>query len=449
MIQPILQPQKPSEHRKIYSVGELAIKTRRLLEGEIGQIWITGEISNLSTPASGHWYFTLKDNNAQLRCAIFKGKNRSARFTPENGQQILMRAKISMYEARGDLQLIGEYVEPAGEGALQIAFERLKKKLEAEGLFEQALKREIPKYPTKIGVITSSSGAAILDVLSVLQRRMPQIPVVIYPSLVQGDRAAVSLMKQIEIANQAKQCDVLLLTRGGGSLEDLWCFNDEHLARAIRNSDIPIVSAVGHEVDFSISDWAADLRAPTPSVAAELLVPDRIELLNKVSQLARRLGNELNHKLEVAQATLDKTSAKIVHPKQKLNESRALLRETSQELLAAYRQIANDKYAQLLELQYRFKGFKPQHELEYRKSQLAQSNKSLNLAMQNMLKDNKQSVAMSARQLNDLSPLATLQRGYTITEDLEGNALTSVKQAKKAKELVTKFADGEVKSKLL
>ncbi|NVK22942.1 MAG: exodeoxyribonuclease VII large subunit [Kangiellaceae bacterium] len=450
MIQPLLHPQKtikePTQQRKVYSVGELALKVRRQLESEIGQIWITGEISNLSTPGSGHWYFTLKDADAQLKCAIFRNRNRSARFTPQDGQQVLMRAKISLYEPRGDLQLIGEYIEPAGEGALQVAFNRLKQKLSNEGLFDQEHKRPIPTFPNKIGIITSPTGAAIKDVLTVLNRRMPQIPVLIYPSLVQGDKAAVNLMKQIEVANRDKQCDVLLITRGGGSLEDMWCFNDEHLARAIRSSDIPVVSAVGHEIDISISDLVADLRAPTPSAAAELLVPDQATLIHKLSVITRRLKNEFEHQLQVAQASLDKLSSRIVHPKQKLEQSRNLLRETTQELLIAYRDIANDKYAQLIELQYRLKGYKPRQELEYRKSQLAQTHKTLIKSFKELLKDKKQSVAFSAQQLNDLSPLATLGRGYTITEDENGKVLTSVKQAKKAKELTTRFVDGEIKS---
>ncbi len=451
MIQPILQPQKaansPSEQRKVFSVSEMALTIRRQLEREIGQIWITGEISNFMQPASGHWYFTLKDANAQLKCAIFKNRNRSARFTPEDGQQVLIRAKLSLYEPRGDLQLIGEYIEPAGEGALQVAFNRLKEKLKSKGLFDAAHKKNIPKVPSKIGIITSASGAAIRDVLTVLKRRMPQVPVVIYPSLVQGDSAAQSLIQQIQQANLDNTCDVLLLTRGGGSLEDMWCFNDEALAEAIFASELPLVSAVGHEVDISISDMVADLRAPTPSAAAELLVPDQTEYRQKLNQFKRRLVNETEHKLEVAQALLDRLTAQIVHPKEKLIESRSELRELTQNLLVAFRDTISERSTDLIDLQYRLKSFDPQFELEHRKDELVIAQDNLVKAFKDLLKGKQQQMALSMQQLNDFSPLATLKRGYTITEDETGKTLTSVKQAQKAKKIITRFEDGMITSK--
>lgn len=446
MLKPMLEPQNPSEQRKVFSVSEIALTIRRQLEREIGQVWITGEISNFMQPASGHWYFTLKDANAQLKCAIFKNRNRSAKFTPEDGQQVLIRAKLSLYEPRGDLQLIGEYIEPAGEGALQIAFNRLKEKLKAKGLFEQEHKKPIPKVPNKIGIITSASGAAIRDVLTVLKRRMPQIPVLIYPSLVQGEKAAVNLIQQIEQANQDQTCDVLLVTRGGGSLEDMWCFNDEKLAEAIFSSQLPIISAVGHEVDISISDMVADLRAPTPSAAAELLVPDQIAYRHKLNQLKRRLVNETQHKLEVAQALLDRVTAQIVHPKETLVESRAELRELTQNLLVAFRDLVSERTTDLIDLQYRLKSFDPQFELEHRQDALKLAKENLLKSFKNLLKDKEQKMALCMQQLNDFSPLATLKRGYTITEDETGKPLTSAKQAENAKELTTKFADGEVYS---
>ncbi len=448
MIQPILQPQEPAEKRKIYSVSEMALTIRRQLEREIGQIWISGEISNFMQPTSGHWYFTLKDANAQLKCAIFKNRNRIARFTPEDGQQVLIRAKLSLYEPRGDLQLIGEYIEPAGEGALQVAFNRLKEKLKAKGLFDSVHKKPIPKVPNKIGIITSASGAAIRDVLTVLKRRMPQIPVVIYPSLVQGDSAAQNLIKQIQQANQDKACDVLLVTRGGGSLEDMWCFNDEALTETIFASELPIVSAVGHEVDISISDLVADLRAPTPSAAAELLVPDQSDYRHKLNQLKRRLFNETEHKLEVTQALLDRLTAQIVHPKEKMVESRAELRELTQNLLAAFRETVSERSADLIDLQYRLQAFNPQFELEQRQDELVITQDNLVKSFKDLLKTKQQQMALSMQQLNDFSPLATLKRGYTITEDETGKPLTSVKQAQEAKELTTKFSDGEIKSRI-
>lgn len=446
MIKPILEPQQSGETRKIYSVSELAFKVRKQLEDVIGQVWITGEISNLALPASGHWYFTLKDNGAQLRCAIFKNRNRSARFTPEDGQQVLLRAKLSLYEPRGDIQLIGEYIEPAGEGALQIAFNRLKEKLQTEGLFAPELKRPIPKFPRRIGIITSPSGAAIKDVLSVLKRRMPQIPVIIYPSQVQGEKAAKTLIEQLEIANQHAECDVLLLTRGGGSLEDMWCFNDETLARKIRESKIPVVSAVGHEVDTSISDWVADLRAPTPSAAAELLVPDQAELRHKLIQLERRLIGEFEHKLQVAQSKLDTLIARIVHPKQQLNHYKIELHSLNKSLINAQRYLMQTKQGEFKDLQSRLHSYNPKLQLNQAKYSLQQANKNLKQSWSYLLKQKQQLLALKAQKLNNISPLATLERGYTITEDETGKAITSATKANKAKSLTTRFADGEVKS---
>jgi exodeoxyribonuclease VII large subunit len=447
MIKPILEPQKPTQQRKVYSVTELALNVRRQLEQEIGQIWITGEISNLATPRSGHWYFTLKDSDAQLRCAMFKNRNRGVRFTPEDGQQVLMRAKLSLYEPRGDLQLIGEYMEPAGEGALQIAFDRLKQKLNNEGLFAPELKRPIPTFPNKIGIITSATGAAIRDVLTVLKRRMPHIPVIIYPSQVQGDKAAKTIIEQLKIANQRNECDVLLVTRGGGSLEDMWCFNDEHLAREIRNSKIPVVSAVGHEVDTSISDLVADLRAPTPSAAAEMLVPNRVDIIHKFQTLELRLTNEFQHKLQIQQAKLDKLVAKIVHPKQRLAQSEADLNRLIKQLKVAQKRYLEQKAFNLNNARSRLQSYKPERHLEQSQQQLDAWLKQLNQAMKQQLGESRQAFALTAQKLNDISPLATLDRGYTITQDENGKALRTAKDAKKAKKLITKFKDGEIESK--
>ncbi len=447
MIKPLLEPQEPNEQRKVYSVTELALNVRRQLEKEIGQIWISGEISNLATPRSGHWYFTLKDSDSQLRCAMFKNRNRSVRFTPEDGQQVLMRAKISLYEPRGDLQLIGEYMEPAGEGALQIAFNRLKQKLNNEGLFDEELKRPIPSLPHKIGIITSPTGAAIRDVLTVLKRRMPHVPVIIYPTQVQGEKAAKSIIEQLRVANERAECDVLLVTRGGGSLEDMWCFNDEKLARAIGASDIPVVSAVGHEVDTSISDLVADLRAPTPSAAAELLVPNRADIAHKFQSLERRLVNEFQHKLQIQQARLDKLSAKIVHPKQRLAQSQTDLERLTKLLNSAQKRYLENKRVSLESTRAHLTSYKPHKHLQQSKDKLQAQQKQLQQAVDQQLKEFRQEFVLTAQKLNNISPLATLERGYTLTTDDSGKALRSAKSAKKAKVLVTRFSDGEVRSK--
>ena len=278
-----LQPE-----RNVYSVSALNREVRLLIERGLGVIWVEGELSNLAQPSSGHWYFSLKDRDAQLRCAMFRQRNSSVGFTPRAGQQVLVRGRVSLYEPRGDYQFIAEHMEEAGVGALKREFERLKAKLAAEGLFAPELKRSLPRIPKRIGVVTSPTGAAIRDILHILARRFPPASVLIYPSPVQGEAAVPALIESLRLAGERRECDVLIVARGGGSLEDLWAFNDERLARAIRACPIPVVSGIGHEVDFTIADFVADVRAPTPSGAAELVVPDRKEWLDALARTARR-----------------------------------------------------------------------------------------------------------------------------------------------------------------
>lgn len=272
----------PSQSPAIFTVSRLNQTVRLLLEREMGQVWISGEISNFSQPSSGHWYFTLKDDNAQVRCAMFRNSNRRVTFRPQHGQQVLVRANITLYEPRGDYQIIVESMQPAGEGLLQQKYEQLKAQLTAEGLFEQKHKQALPSPAHCVGVITSKTGAALHDILHVLRRRDPGLPVIIYPTAVQGDDAPGQIVRAIALANARQECDVLIVGRGGGSLEDLWSFNDERVARAIFASQIPIVSAVGHETDVTIADFVADLRAPTPSAAAEIVSRNQQELLRQL-----------------------------------------------------------------------------------------------------------------------------------------------------------------------
>lgn len=279
----------------IFTVSRLNQTVRQLLEMEMGQIWLSAEISNLSQPASGHWYFTLKDDRAQVRCAMFRNSNRRVTFRPQNGQQVLVRASITLYEPRGDYQLIAESMQPAGDGLLQQQFEQLKQRLSAEGLFDQQFKQPLPAPAKRVGVITSASGAALHDILQVLQRRDPSLPIVIYPTSVQGAEAPMQIVRAIETANRRDECDVLIVGRGGGSLEDLWSFNDERVARAIFASRIPIVSAVGHETDVTIADFVADLRAPTPSAAAELVSRNQLELLRQLQSQQQRLEMAMDY----------------------------------------------------------------------------------------------------------------------------------------------------------
>ena len=266
----------------IFTVTQLNYSVRHLLEVELGQVWLTGEISNFSQPVSGHWYLTLKDENAQVRCAMFKMKNLRVNFRPQNGMQVLVRASVSLYEPRGDYQLIIESMQMAGDGLLQQQFDGLKMKLAAQGLFAQEHKKPIPKFVKRVGIITSPSGAALQDILHILNRRDPSLQIVIYPTLVQGKEATQDIIDTIRLANQRKECDVLIVGRGGGSLEDLWCFNEEMVAYAIYQSELPIISAVGHETDVTIADFVADLRAPTPSAAAELVSRDRQEIVRQL-----------------------------------------------------------------------------------------------------------------------------------------------------------------------
>ena len=285
----------------IYTVSPLNNVVRLLLEQEMGLVWLTAEISNLVQHSSGHWYFTLKDQQAQIKAAMFKGQNRRVSFRPQNGQQVLVQGQLSLYEARGDYQLIVEKMQPAGDGLLQMKLEALKTRLIAEGLFDPQRKRPLPSQPRQLGIITSPTGAAIHDMLTILARRDPALPVILYPSAVQGEGAVPVLLQALETAWRRNECDLLIIGRGGGSLEDLWCFNDERVVRAIATSPIPIVSAVGHETDVTLSDFAADLRAPTPSAAAELVSRDQQQQLHRLTQYQHRLQQAMQLQLQQQQ----------------------------------------------------------------------------------------------------------------------------------------------------
>ncbi|MGB2336474.1 MAG: exodeoxyribonuclease VII large subunit, partial [Alcanivorax sp.] len=303
------------------SISQLNLDAQGLLESSFPLIWLQGELSNFSRPASGHWYFSLKDTRAQINGAMFRNRNRLLDFSPQNGQQVLVRAKITLYVPRGNFQIVVEHMEPAGQGALKAQFDALKAQLQSEGLFAQEHKRTLPAWPNQIGVITSPSGAAIRDILQVLQRRCPSIPVVIYPAAVQGAEAPAQLRQALALAVARNECDVLILGRGGGSLEDLWAFNDEGLARAVANCPIPIVSAVGHEVDTGLTDFAADLRAPTPSAAAELVSPDLSIVSQRLAGLHRRLRWVMAQELRTVQERLRHLSQRLRSPRQHLEQS--------------------------------------------------------------------------------------------------------------------------------
>lgn len=382
-------------------VSQLNRRVKQLLEKGLARLWVEGEISNIARPASGHLYFSLKDESAQIRAAFFRQRQRGPTINFKNGDKVLVFGRVSLYEPRGDYQLIVEQVEPAGEGALKREYDRLRKKLQAEGLFDEEHKQPVPALPRRIGVITSPSGAAIRDVLSVLRRRFPAVPVVIYPAAVQGDAAPGELQSALATAIRRGECDVLIIGRGGGSLEDLWAFNDEQLARALFDCAIPVVSAVGHEVDFTIADFVADVRAPTPSGAAEIVVPDQREWLHKLSALATRVARLGQRTLEERAQTLDYLGRR---------------------LLAS----------------------RPQAGLERALSRLGGLQRRLTGAMRGRFSDAAHRLELSMRSLHSVSPLATLDRGYAVVFDETGTALTRADTVKTGDTIRARLHSGEL-----
>ncbi|MGE6463692.1 exodeoxyribonuclease VII large subunit [Pseudoalteromonas tetraodonis] len=439
---------KPSQ--TVYTVSRLNREIRALLEQGFASLVLTGEISNFIAPASGHWYFSLKDDKAQIKAAMWRGNNRNQSYRPINGAQVTVKARVSLYEPRGDYQLIVEHMEPAGEGQLKQEFDALKMRLAAEGLFSSADKKPLPQNINRIGVITSPTGAAIKDILTVLKRRAPQLEVVIYPAMVQGKEAHGHLIKQIELANLRNEVDVIILGRGGGSLEDLWCFNHEQLARTIYQSALPIVSAVGHEIDTTISDYVADVRAATPSAAAELVSPNTQELHNKVNQLISRLANAFKHGIadKRALATQLQHRLNLCHPRNQLNQKSQRLDELSIALQQAMRQRLYQQERVLANLTPRLMRQSPDKKLATANHQLAQLHARLHQAMQQQLQQANNSLALQASRLDSVSPLNVLARGYSITKTAQNKVVKSVEDVKVGDVLITELVDGQVTSKV-
>ncbi len=403
--------------KDIYTVSRLNSEVRAVLEGSFPLLWVEGEISNLARPASGHIYFSLKDPHAQVRCAMFRMKRQRLRFNPENGMQVLIRARVGLYEGRGEFQLIAEHMEPSGEGALRQAFEMLKQKLAGEGLFDTAIKKEIPAFPSRIGIITSPSGAAVRDVLTVLKRRFPAIEVIIYPVPVQGDDAPARISEMIRLADRRNECDTLILTRGGGSLEDLMAFNDEQLARTISATRIPVISAVGHEIDFTIADFVADHRAPTPSAAAELASPDREQMLHKLEVQIRRLTHQVQQRSVLAGQKLKNAENRLqlLHPGQRLIQRQQRTDELEQRLsFGISNRIARPRH-RLETLTARLQSHTPTHRLAQISSRMEQMRRRLERAVNTRRQQRELQFSTLVGKLDTLSPLATLQRGYSIT----------------------------------
>ncbi len=412
-----------AERRDVYSVSRLTREVRQLLEGGFPLLWIEGELSNLSRPSSGHMYFTLKDRDAQVRCAMFRSRNALLGFAPADGMQVCARARISLYEPRGEFQLVVDYLEPSGEGALRLAFEQLKRKLAAEGLFDSARKRAPPAHPRAIGVVTSPTGAALRDVLSVLGRRCPGLPVIVYPVPVQGPAAAGRIAAMLARAGARAECDVLLLVRGGGSLEDLQSFNDERVARAVAGCGIPVVTGVGHEIDFTIADFAADLRAPTPSAAAELASPDLTALRQRLGTLEQRLAQRMTARLDEARRRCEAAARRLLHPGRRLQQSSQRLDEARGRLGRALRLTLDSRAMQLQGLHGRLLRSSPLAAIAVRDARLQALQWRLGQVARQRLAAARARVDTLARALDAVSPLATLARGYALVRQETGGAL--------------------------
>lgn len=434
----------------IFTVTRLNQTVRSLLEREMGQVWITGEISNFTQPASGHWYFTLKDDTAQVRGAMFRNSNRRVTFRPQHGQQVLVRASVTLYDPRGDYQIIVESMQPAGEGLLQQKYEQLKAALSAEGLFDQQFKQPLPTPAHCIGVITSKTGAALHDILHVLRRRDPSLPVVIYPTAVQGDDAPGQIVRAIELANARQECDVLIVGRGGGSLEDLWSFNDERVARAIFASRIPVVSAVGHETDVTIADFVADLRAPTPSAAAEIVSRNQTELLRQIQSAQQRLEmamdffivnrtrrfTQLNHRLQQQ------------HPQLRLARQQTVLEKLRQRMRVALDSQLKQASQRQRRVAQRLNQQNPQPRIWRAQTRIQQLEYRLAESLHAQLSVTRERFGKAVTHLEAVSPLSTLARGYSVTTAADGKVLKQAKQVKTGDMLTTRLADGWVESEV-
>jgi exodeoxyribonuclease VII large subunit len=434
----------PTDDRRAYTPSQLNTLARNLLEDTFPLIWVEGELGNLSRPASGHLYFTLKDERAQVRCALFKPKSQWLKFAPREGLRVLARGRLTLYEARGDYQLILDTLEEAGEGALRRAFEQLQAKLQAEGLFESARKRPLPAYPRRLGVLTSPSGAAVRDVLSVFARRFPLLDVELLPVPVQGEGAAAQIVRMLQAAGRSGRYDALLITRGGGSLEDLWAFNDEALARAIAASPVPVVSAVGHEVDTTLADFAADLRAPTPSVAAELLVPDRTDLQTRLRTLLRRLNAIQERGLRHAMQRADRAALRLhaLRPQARLDGLQRRQEDAKRRLDAAWAIQHQRRRARLQHSTAVLHALRPQRRLERLRERLHGLAPRAQAAVARDLQRHALRLQGLARSLEAVSPLATVARGYSILQREDGRVVRSVAEVAAGDGLRARLHDG-------
>ncbi|SFQ94695.1 Exodeoxyribonuclease VII large subunit [Enterobacter sp. kpr-6] len=440
----------PTQSPAIFTVSRLNQTVRQLLEHEMGQVWISGEISNFTQPASGHWYFTLKDDTAQIRGAMFRNSNRRVTFRPQHGQQVLVRASITLYEPRGDYQIIVESMQPAGEGLLQQKYEQLKARLQAEGLFDSEFKKQLPSPAHTVGVITSKTGAALHDILHILNRRDPSLPVVVYPTAVQGDDAPGQIVRAIELANRRQECDVLIVGRGGGSLEDLWSFNDERVARAIFASVIPVVSAVGHETDVTIADFVADLRAPTPSAAAEMVSRNQLELLRQLQNGQQRLEMAMDYYLANRNRRFTQLFHRLQqqHPQLRLARQQTVLERLRQRMNQAVESHLKRAGQRQIRITQRLNQQTPQSRIHRAQSHMQQLEYRLTQNMHERLGSTRERFGNAITHLEAVSPLATLARGYSVTTASDGKVLKQAKQVSPGDVLTTRVSDGWVESEV-
>ncbi len=439
------------EERQIYSVSQLNSQVKQLLQNNFTLIWIEGEISNFAKPASGHMYFSLKDEQAQVRCAMFRNANRKLAFQPEDGAQVLIRARVGLYEPRGEYQLTVEHMEEAGVGILQRKFEALKQKLSQEGLFSEAHKQTLPPFPSKLSVVTSASGAAIRDILSVLQRRYPILAIQIYAVPVQGEESASAIVHAIKSINQHKNSDVIILARGGGSIEDLWSFNEESVAKAIYASRLPIVTGIGHEVDFTIADFVADLRAATPSAAAELIVPHQDELLETLDQLQRSLLYIVQDQLITRQQSIDWLAQRLefLHPKQMLERSTERLIELRRRVLSAITLHFYSYHNLLNKLSIRLENQSPKSRLAESRIKLTSLHKDLRYMTEQAIDQRRQQLMTLTRTLEAVSPLGTLNRGYAIVSSTKnGQIIHDARQVTENEKILIQLATGRLSARV-
>ena len=434
--------------RQVLSVSQLNRQARMTIEQRFNQIWVSGELSSFARPGSGHWYFTLKDNDAQVRCAMFANANRRARMQPANGQQVLLRGRVSLYEGRGEFQIIVEHMEPAGEGALRAAFDALKRQLNAEGLFEQQRKRPLPDMPRHVAVVTSPTGAALKDALSVWRRRFPALAVTVVPTSVQGNEAGQEILSALGRA-AALQPDLILLTRGGGSMEDLWVFNAESIARAIADIEIPVVSAIGHEIDVSISDFVADLRAPTPSAAAELIAPDGQELEQAFLSQLHRLRMVLVARLREKRLSVQNVTLGLINPARYCEQASQRLDELNTRLSRAATASVEQRQMQMRGTANRLDLQRPDRLMRSLGDKVSAAHRRLQQVMLRTLGQREQRMVASARMLESLSPLPTLARGYTVLRDPTGSVISQAATLTVGQEISGQMQDGRFTAEIL